>query len=62
MEVKVNIDECIGCGICEQFCPEVFEINDELGKSKVKAQSDAPEVKKAMEACPVGAICCKTNE
>ncbi len=62
MEVKVNVDECIGCGVCAQFCPEVFEINEEAGKSTVKAQSEAPDVRKAMEACPVGAICYKTKE
>ena len=61
MEVKVNVDECIGCGICAQFCPEVFEIDEAAGKSTVKAQSDSLEVKNAMEACPVGAIYPKTE-
>ena len=28
MKYKVN-DECIGCGMCEATCPEVFSLTDE---------------------------------
>jgi ferredoxin len=34
MEAKVNVELCYGIGICEQACPEVFEIKE--GISKVK--------------------------
>jgi len=34
-EVLVDQDRCIGCGLCEAFCPEsVFEMIEENGKKK----------------------------
>ena len=27
MDYKIN-KNCIGCGMCENICPEIFEIND----------------------------------
>lgn len=58
MKVKVDHDLCIGCGLCADTCPEVFELKDD------KAFVIADEVPKAMielvkEAvlnCPVDAI------
>ena len=29
MKVKVNRDNCIGCGACEAICPEVFNLDDD---------------------------------
>ena len=34
MEVRVN-DECSACGVCEDICPEVFELGDEKAEVKV---------------------------
>ena len=36
VKVKVN-KECIGCGMCIDMCPDVFEYNDE-GLSSVKSE------------------------
>ena len=58
MKVKVN-QECIGCGMCIDICPEVFEYNDEgLSTSKSEEINDSlsDSVTEAMEACPVDAI------
>ena len=52
--VKVDKKLCIGCGVCESICKEVFVMKD--GKAVVKAQKDLPCVKEAEEACPVDAI------
>lgn len=58
MRVKVN-QECIGCGMCIDICPEVFVYNDE-GLSSVKSQEVNDSLKdsvvEAQEACPVDAI------
>ena len=58
MKVKVN-QECIGCGLCIDMCPEVFEYNDE-GLSCAKSEEVGDELKdavtEAQEACPVSAI------
>jgi len=61
MEAKVNIDDCIGCGVCAHLCPEIFEIDEALGKAIVKQQSGPQTVKEAAEACPVGAIIIKSE-
>ena len=34
MEVRIN-DECSACGVCEDICPEVFELGDEKAQVKV---------------------------
>ncbi len=61
MAVKVEItEECIGCGACTAIAPEIFELDMETMKSKVKKQPETEEeiklVKEAAETCPVGAI------
>ena len=53
--VKVDEEKCIGCGLCNSICPEIFEIDNNM-KAKVKSQKDSPCVKDAIDACPVDAI------
>jgi len=57
MEVRVN-DECSACGICEDICPEVFELGDEKAEVKVSTvPADLEEkVRETAEECPVEAI------
>ena len=54
--VKVDQEKCIGCGLCESVCPEVFELKD--GKSFVKDPKACKNgtCKEAAESCPVQAI------
>ena len=58
MNFKVNQDLCIGCGACEEICPEVFELVDD--KSQVKLNPVPEEFKEsaldAENGCPVEAI------
>jgi len=55
--VKVDSNTCIGCTLCTQICPNVFEMQND-GKSKaVNACNDTSEkLEQAIEACPVDAI------
>jgi ferredoxin len=39
-KVWVNKDACTGCGLCEDSCPEIFELND---VAKVKEKTDFNE-------------------
>ena len=58
MKVKVN-ENCIGCGMCIDMCPDVFEYNDEgLSSAKSEEVDDSLEsaIAEAQEACPVDAI------
>ncbi len=56
MTVKINTDECIGCGVCSQLCPEVFEMDEAEGKAKVIKPEGADCAQEAADNCPVGAI------
>ena len=59
--MNVSIDEsgCIGCGLCTQVCPEVFEMGDS-GVAEV-IMEEVPEnledsVQEAADSCPVEVI------
>lgn len=56
MKTHVN-EDCIGCGLCAEVCPEVFEL-DGSGLSKVVGDPDscADKVWQTAEMCPVNAI------
>ena len=58
MKATVDKDLCIGCGVCVEICPEVFEINDD--KAQARVDPVPPEVeggcRKAAFQCPVEAI------
>ena len=58
MRAFVDQDMCIGCGLCEGTCSEVFQMNDE---GKAEAYADTTEehrdaVMEAIDGCPVSAI------
>jgi len=59
MPKKVYVDskDCIGCTLCTQICPNVFEMQND-GKSKaIKPDGDTEEkLKNAIDSCPVGCI------
>jgi len=61
MKVTVDKDLCTGCGICEETCPEVFEVKDGVSTVKVsKVPDDLVEsCKEAADSCPVEAITCE---
>ena len=51
-------EECIGCGLCEGTCPDVFSISDD---GVAVAVEDIPEeaedsAQEAADNCPVSAI------
>jgi len=51
------IEGCIVCGLCEQTCPEVFEVTD---TAKVKPGVDfnqyEDKIREAADVCPVTVI------
>jgi len=55
----INVDECIGDGICEEICPEVFELRDDGIAYVIEEEPGAAlfdKVTEAVEACPTEAI------
>ena len=65
MEIKINKDKCLGCGICVGINSDVFDFDDD-GLSKVNNdninEENIEEVKDAINSCPVGAIEEESNE
>jgi ferredoxin len=57
MKVSVDADLCTGCGLCEEMCPDVFEVDD-IAKVKVNPVPEAAEssCREAADGCPVDAI------
>ncbi|BED93155.1 MAG: ferredoxin [Candidatus Paraimprobicoccus trichonymphae] len=59
MKIIVDQEACIGCGMCVDFCPEVFKINTN-GKSDVIHRNFPKEleikIKGSEDICPVDAI------
>jgi ferredoxin len=60
MKAYVDKDLCIGCGLCPSICPDVFQMNDDLGKAEVISNDISADLeetaKEAEDNCPVGAI------
>lgn len=59
MRTFVDPDTCMGCGVCETICPEVFRLAEEP-YAKVLVEFVPPEleadVREAMDQCPEQAI------
>jgi ferredoxin len=58
MKASVN-EDCIGCGLCEGTCPDVFSIGDDGVAHAI--EGDVPEdaedsAQETADNCPVSAI------
>jgi len=55
---KVDPDLCIGCGLCSEICPEVFEMGDDGIAHVIDASGceDAGCCEEAADSCPTDAI------
>ena len=58
MKARVDEETCIGCELCSETCPEVFEMNDDKARVKIdEVPEDVAETcSEAAENCPVEAI------
>ncbi len=55
-KVTVDTATCVGCGLCEQACPDVFKIESD-GIAHVKSDAcGSCSVKDVADQCPVSAI------
>ena len=57
MKVSVDISTCVGCGLCEQSCPEVFQVQGDgiahiLGHNCLASHN----LKEIADSCPVNCI------
>ena len=56
MRVTIDENECIGCGVCAQICPDVFILDEDAGVSKVIRPEGADCAQEAADSCPVSCI------
>jgi ferredoxin len=61
MRAQVDKTLCTGCGSCEEICPEVFEVIDDIAVNLLGETTDIPEeyygtCRDAADSCPVEAI------
>ncbi len=56
--VYIEEDECIGCGTCQELCPEVFRLDETTQKARVLVEEGGPEelIQEAVDSCPVSCI------
>ncbi|MCL6473240.1 MAG: ferredoxin [Firmicutes bacterium] len=55
----IDHDECIGDGICEQVCPEVFELRDDGLAYVIEGAVDdslKDKIDEAISECPTDSI------
>ena len=58
MKVRINADDCTGCGLCVDSVPQVFAMGDDTAqviKRDVPANLEN-DVQEAAENCPTTAI------
>lgn len=55
--LNIKKDACIGCILCTQICPKVYEMRDDGKSHVIDPSGDSEEkIQESIDACPVGAI------
>ena len=58
MKAIVDQETCIGCGLCPDLCPDIFEMDGDKAvvKTETVPPEAAPSCREAADGCPVDAI------
>jgi len=61
-EIRIDQDSCLAHEMCGDICPEVFELDPELGVARVRSTADRffdsheRAIREAVFGCPVACI------
>lgn len=58
MRAVIDEDACTGCGLCEETCPEVFTVGDDVAEAivdEIPEEAEEP-ARQAADECPEEAI------
>lgn len=51
MAIQIDEEECVGCGSCEEACPEsIIEMQDDV--ARLTSEDDCVECGACVDACP----------
>jgi ferredoxin len=59
MRVEVDLDKCVGHGICESIADDVFEVADDgtvVIHGNERPESDRDRMRQAVTQCPAAAL------
>jgi len=57
MRIIIDTEACIGCGVCESLCPDVFQVQeDEKAHVVAREACDTCDCEEAADSCPAQAI------
>ena len=61
--MKVWVDEgCTACGVCEEICPEVFEVDETASVNEDNIVDNKEAISEAAAECPVDVIIVTEND
>ena len=55
-KVTVDASVCVGCGLCEQLCAEVFKLNSDGIAQVIASECKKHDLSDIAQQCPVSAI------